>query len=77
MQAGVQNLVDLGTVKGTPVSAWTSSYGLTYSATRFGVQFNGWPDGKATEDQPQVMLEVFDVMKDEALSVIKEEGERA
>lgn len=76
MQAGVRDLSDLGAVKGTSMVAWTSSFRFTYSATRNGVQFNGWPDGGATEDQPQVMLEVFDVMKDEMLSVIKDEGEQ-
>lgn len=76
MQGGYQDLSDLGSIAGSPMVAWTSSFRFTYSVTKFGVMFNGWPDGAATEDQFQLMLEVFDVMRDEALSIVHEASQK-
>jgi hypothetical protein len=72
MQGGYSDVSDLGAPGGTPMLLWTSSFRTTYSATRMGMLFNGWPDGKPAEEQPQVLLEVFDIMKDEAMAIMNE-----
>lgn len=72
MVGGFSEVTDLGEPGGTPMMLWTSSFRLTYSLTRFGVLFNEWPDGKSAEEQEQVIVEVFDIMKDEALAIINE-----
>lgn len=76
MQAGVGDMSGLGSLAGSPMVAWTSSFRFTYSITKLGAFFNGWPDGEATEEQPQLMLEVFDIMRDEALAVVNEESSK-
>lgn len=72
MNGGFEDLSDLGAPLGTPMVLWTSSFRLAYSVTRAGVIFNGWPDGQPAEEQPQSMLAVFDVMRDEAITIMNE-----
>lgn len=75
MQGGFSDVSDLGSPGGTPMVLWTSTYRLAYSTTRLGVLFNGWPDGQPAEEQPQVLLEVFDLMRDETMAILNEAKE--
>ena len=61
---------DGDTICGTPIILWTSSFRIAYSISKLGVLFNGWPDGRSAEDQPQLMIEVFDRMRGEAMDAI-------
>ena len=72
MTGGFEAYDDLGAPAGTPMALWVSSFRYTYNATRMGVLFNGWPDGGPTEEQPQVLLEVFDIMRDETIAAMNE-----
>lgn len=74
MTGGLEAYDDLEAPAGTPMVLWVSSFRYTYSTTRMGVMFNGWPDGEATEEQPQVLLEVFDIMRDEMIATLNEAG---
>lgn len=68
----MSDVSDLGSPGGTPMALWVSSFRLAYSTTRLGVLFNGWPDGQPAEEQPQILLEVFDVMRDAAMEILQE-----
>ena len=72
MQGGFADLSDLGAPGGTPMATWVRLFFLTYSVTKIGLLFNGWPNGRPAEDQSQLLLEVFGVMRDEATAVLQE-----
>jgi hypothetical protein len=72
MQGGGGELDDLGAPGGTPMAIWVKLFFLTYSVTKIGLLFNAWPDGRAAEDQPQLLLDVFGVMRDEAVQIMNE-----
>lgn len=72
MQGGFADVSDLGAPGGTPMTLWVGSFRLAYSTSRLGVLFNGWPDGRPAEEQPQVLLDVFDVMRDETVQIMNE-----
>jgi hypothetical protein len=72
MSAGISDLRDLGSVAGVPVGVWSNTFRHVYSTTEIGVLFNGWPDGGPLDEQEQVLLEVLDIMRDEAKAILQE-----
>lgn len=76
MVAGIADVSDLGAPGGTLMILWVSSFRIAYSTTQLGVLFNGWPDGRAAEDQPQLLIEVFDIMRGEAMEIIRQAQEK-
>lgn len=34
--------------------------------------FNGWPDGQPLDEQEQIMLDVFAILKDEDVSILNQ-----
>lgn len=75
MQGGYADVSDLGAPGGTPMTVWVKAFRYAYSTNRLGVVFNGWANGQPTEKQPQVMLEVFDIMRDETIAVLNESAQ--
>jgi hypothetical protein len=52
---------------GFPCSTWIALAEETYSISRGGYQFNGWPDGKSLIEQEQCVVEILKIVLMEIL----------
>lgn len=69
MVGGFADLSDLGECAGVSVSVWVSDFRLCYSITEDALIFNGWPDGESLDAQEAVVVEAFDVMRDQTRQI--------
>jgi len=48
-------------------SSWLSLMEETYSFSRYGFQFNAWPDGKSLMEQEQCVVEILKIVLGERI----------